>query len=40
MKRFNIHHMNKFSEHKHNNVHTLRSYLKTYYLNFVKIVFL
>jgi hypothetical protein len=40
MKRFNIHHMNKFSETKLNNTHTLRSYLKTYYLNFVKTVFL
>lgn len=39
MKRFNKDYMNKFSEHKYNNAHTLRSYLKMYYLNFVKIVF-
>jgi hypothetical protein len=40
MKRFNTYHMSKYSEHKLNSVYTLRSYLKTYYLNFVKTVFL
>jgi len=40
MKRFNKYDMNKFSGHKLNSVHTLRSYLNKFYLNFIKTVFL
>jgi len=40
MKRFGTHYMNKISGDKYNNTHKLHSYLKMYYLHFVKIVFL